>query len=237
MKAILVTICLCCSLLVNAQKNTYLQDNSTADSSFVVFKKQLQKAVDTQDTTALFAMLHFYIADSPDGCGLNGSKECFIETMGFRTTKKGAAFWREMGILLKLGFASNEYISAETGQKAYLFTAPYYQNQTTLANNELLILGSALDIYQQTNPYSKSLGKVSYKKYTFNKVITAKNQNPKLNNVRWVELNLGKGYKGYIQEQYTSLMIQRQLVCKKIAGEWKIVGYKKEANFYGREDF
>lgn len=84
MRSLLAIIALFICLTNSVYAQNYFIDKSDVNSSFMAFKIQLGKALNTHDTTALFAMLHYTIAESPEGCGLNGSKECFIEQMGFR---------------------------------------------------------------------------------------------------------------------------------------------------------
>ena len=79
MRSLLAIIALFICLTNSVYAQNYFIDESDVDSSFMAFKIQLGKALNTHDTTALFAMLHYTIAESPEGCGLNGSKECFIE--------------------------------------------------------------------------------------------------------------------------------------------------------------
>lgn len=222
----------------SAFAQNYFTDESAADSSFVVFKAQLAKALSQHDTTALFAMLHYTVAESPDGCGLNGSKECFIEQMGFRNKDGGEVFWKQAKQLVSLGFAKQEYTSGETGKTAYLFNAPSFKAQGINNYTNLLVFGENINIRDTPTFKGKILAKVSYKKYKFNNPKIKPTKNVKLYNsgIHWIELVLSKSSVGYVAQSFTSLAIERELICKKIAGEWKIIAYRKAEQFYGADN-
>ena len=78
MRSLLAIIALFICLTNSVYAQNYFIDESDVDSSFMAFKIQLGKALNTHDTTALFAMLHYTIAESPEGCGLNGSKDVLL---------------------------------------------------------------------------------------------------------------------------------------------------------------
>ena len=82
------------------------------------------------------------------------------------------------------------------------------------------------------------MAKVSYKKYKFNNPQIKPTRATKLYNggIHWVELALSKSMVGYVAQSFTSLALDRELSCKKIAGEWKITAYKKTMQFYGADN-
>lgn len=233
----LLLVCCACNNMSAAAQN-YFTDESSADSSFVVFKAQLLQALVQRDTTALFDMLHYTIAESPEGCGLNASKDCFIEQMGFRGNTQGDAFWRQAAQLVRCGFSKQSYISGETGAETYMFTAPSFKMMGINNQNTLLVIGENVNIRQQPSASSKVIAKVSYKRYKFNNPKIKPTLAPKLfqGGVHWVELALGSKWVGYVSESYTTLALQRELTCKRVGGEWKIIGYRKAEQFYGAQD-
>lgn len=238
MKNLLAIIALLVCLTNSVYAQNYFIDESDVDSSFMAFKIQLGKALNTHDTTALFAMLHYTIAESPEGCGLNGSKECFIEQMGFRNADGGETFWKQETQLFRMGFTKQEYLSGETGKTAYIFTAPSFKTQGINNNTNLLVIGENINIREKPSFNGKILAKVSYKKYKFNNPQIKPTRATKLYNggIHWVELALSKSMVGYVAQSFTSLALDRELSCKKIAGEWKITAYKKTMQFYGADN-
>lgn len=135
--------------------------------------------------------------------------------------------WKTLKKVVKYGFSrykdTTNYKHIKQPRDTLIFKAPSY----SLEIGEIMILAENLNVREQPNINSKVLKKISYNSYSCQVNDTGY---VKIYNDSWIKLKFDDGTQGFVSENYTSEIIDRNLKVAKINGEWKIVEYFCQVN-------
>ncbi|MDQ3073635.1 MAG: SH3 domain-containing protein [Bacteroidota bacterium] len=211
----------------------FIADQSYLDESFYRFRIRLEHALLTQDTTALFSMLHDSISTGNDSCY---SKECFISDMYMRPHPDSSMFWESAMSIMKFGFRAVVYDKKYPfyGYKKDMlyFQAPSYLGYTE-KDSILLIMGKNVNIREKPTLSARVIRRSTYGLYRYNGPWPDPEVNAEGNSLSfteadgylWIEILLRHGRYGYVAAEYTSLIYSREMTIARIKGKWKIVSY------------
>ena len=201
----------------------FVYDETYQNTTFFEFKNQLTHAILTEDTILLKKLLHDTIIESNDGCGNIGCSKSDFLTYYFSPDIEKET-WLTFKSLIRYGFYS-ENDTAKNG--SVQFVSPSYLSKIN-PDKEVLILAKNVNVRKKPGLNSKILFQSSFEKYFCHcNIIDAQNSTIQtVDGVNWLELIAENGsVVGYVDLQFTSYSIEKELTVEKIKGKWVITRY------------
>jgi hypothetical protein len=194
-------------------KNSYNQllpvDHSKQDSSFSSFKKDLQNAVRTKDSTLISSSVFkdVQVTFGPDGIGIKAFKEQWIPH------NPASRFWKILDQLLNYG------CTIDTTGKKRLFICPYtYTNfpKNVDPSNHLVLYDKNIPIFSQPSISSQTITNVDYA------ILEVLSYKP----AGWVKVTgFSPKDTGYIQESNSYTAGDPRIIFEKRTGKWGIAAF------------
>lgn len=221
-------------IISNAQQNNrYINDESAADKSLVIFKQQLTAAVKNRDTALLRPLLGDSILESTNGlCGYCSKKRFLnIECIKVDSLPSSDNFWEQAEWHLKLGFAkpsehNPDYYSSIIKEGKHYVSPPYNYHDN---NDSILVIDTDVNVYTEPFATSKIISKISIAPFaTVNTNLPDDydffiyNQDE---DIAYIRIRLNNEYNGYVQQKNTSMIVYKQMTIANINGKWKIVSF------------
>jgi len=200
-------------------------DASHQDMEFWKFKSQLEAYVVAKDRKGLQQLFADTVFETGAMTGQQGTpKEAFLQQY---FQQENSAVWKTLLTILRFGFSQmpNQNIGAEQGT---LFKGPSYLNHMD-SNQELIVLGTDVNVRSHPGLGGKIVEKASFKKYTCDCDTAMGSLNPTQNvdGVNWIRIYLEDGTPAYIASRYTSYALSEALTIAKVQGTWKIIAFGK----------
>jgi len=201
---------------LNAQ---IIQDESYLEDDFWKFTARLGKCVAERDTVLLKSLLANRVYESKDGCGNEGcTQESLIN--GYFSSNQSDS-WNELGNILRFGFT--RVVDGASGKNKTAFQGPSYLKTLDQDKQlgELLILGENVNIRYSPSLKAKVIRQSTYEIFRYDNLA----KTIESDDIKWVEIQLENGQKGYIASHLTTINFRKELTVGKIEGIWKIVSF------------
>ena len=228
MKIVFLFLLLMISGIVSAQ---HIQDESYLDADFWIFKAKLEACLLAEDGKSLEGFLADRILVGQYACEeATCSKQDFLQNyeLDKKANTNSRQVYHTMLQIMRFGFKQLEYDGYHFPKlsKQLVFQAPSFYTKIN-QEDELLILGTNVNIRVEPSKTAKVIRQASYETFPCNCNITTQTETTyqRKEGMDWVEIKLKSGKVGYVAAAYTSYTLSKEMTVAKIKGKWKIISF------------
>ncbi len=188
------------------------KDESSKDSSFVLFKTQLLKAIKTKDEVFLLNTIDPKIQFS---FGADSGKNNFIQNFELDKKPKDSPVWKILDSTLKLGY----FLNREGNFVSPFLFENFPEDLDPTAYS--LVSGKNVNVREKPNISSKVLNKLSYTVVGLDYTT----EYPSSGDCQWQKVCLADGTTGFICDTYLRSPLDYRIFFEKKKQKWMITTF------------